>query len=191
MSYDTSLIIPFFVWFIERSPDHWWVTTKSAERYAFNLALKGHQIIGELRPQEHFACSLIFIERSPDHWWVTTSNAAAVYPTADIERSPDHWWVTTTNAILMVIYVKLKGHQIIGELRRYIPMFISIVTRLKGHQIIGELRLFISRYLCLYRRLKGHQIIGELRPKPIRVFPSQGNWKVTRSLVSYDLKRAS
>ena len=104
---------------IERSPDHWWVTTCIP---AFKLAEAT-------------------IERSPDHWWVTTnasicaeapkywkvtrslvsyddsSTAAAVYPTdwkvtrslvsydqlrhhrqsrlLTIERSPDHWWVTT------------------------------------------------------------------------------------------------
>ena len=58
---------------IERSPDHWWVTTfKEAE-----------------------AQKPAMIERSPDHWWVTTysKSCTTVY---FIERSPDHWWVTTT-----------------------------------------------------------------------------------------------
>ena len=59
------------------------------------VLLKGHQIIGELRPscsiQEDFAC----IERSPDHWWVTTNQALLADSDRFIERSPDHWWVTT------------------------------------------------------------------------------------------------
>ena len=38
--------------------------------------------------------------------------------------------------------------------------------RLKGHQIIGELR-HIAESRVLNLGLKGHQIIGELRPAPI------------------------
>ena len=58
---------------IERSPDHWWVTTLNST----------------------FTNSVAFIERSPDHWWVTTTTVLAVVVTLGIERSPDHWWVTT------------------------------------------------------------------------------------------------
>ena len=35
--------------------------------------------------------------------------------------------------------------------------------KLKGHQIIGELRLMMSAATVTDIKLKGHQIIGELR----------------------------
>ena len=35
--------------------------------------------------------------------------------------------------------------------------------------------------------LKGHQIIGELRPVTIFEPDALNDWKVTRSLVSYDI----
>ena len=34
-----------------------------------------------------------------------------------IEGSPDHWWVTTDRTNLITCLFRLKGHQIIGELR--------------------------------------------------------------------------
>ena len=37
-------------------------------------------------------------------------------------------------------------------------------TKLKGHQIIGELRLLDNETKAKKYILKGHQIIGELRP---------------------------
>ena len=58
--------------------------------------------------------------------------------------------------------------------------------RLKGHQIIGELRLFQLSALENPLRLKGHQIIGELRPSLVFQPRFLSNWRVTRSLVSYD-----
>ena len=58
---------------------------------------------------------------------------------------------------------KLKGHQIIGELRHFVAASPMSSDRLKGHQIIGELR-HKKRKLNVQVLLKGHQIIGELRP---------------------------
>ena len=80
--------------------------------------------------------------------------------------------------------VRLKGHQIIGELRQVArsgatrtvdwKVTRSLVSydycnhnnnnnKLKGHQIIGELRLYPLQQLLSNQLLKGHQIIGELR----------------------------
>ena len=81
-----------------------------------------------------------------------------------IERSPDHWWVTTN----------------------YLEVLSSFSSLLKGHQIIGELRLHLIEQPPLRRLLKGHQIIGELRLLLSYYATSTSNWKVTRSLVSYD-----
>ena len=106
--------------------------------------------------------------------------------------------------------IQLKGHQIIGELRLYRCLSPLFIGQLKGHQIIGELRpypiaiedswVIIERspdhwwvttegyhlFFC-FMSLKGHQIIGELRPAlSASSWIDQRNWKVTRSLVSYD-----
>ena len=43
-------------------------------------------------------------------------------------------------SILINESYKLKGHQIIGELRLILVLFTEVFS-LKGHQIIGELRL--------------------------------------------------
>ena len=124
--------------------------------------LKGHQIIGELRPRcKRYSYGYLIIEGSPDHWWVTTV----------ILHTP-------------LLSNTLKGHQIIGELRLFYLLMIRMVnwrvTRslvsydgivsyklklelLKGHQIIGELRLHWFRCGLIISKLKGHQIIGELR----------------------------
>ena len=104
------------------------------------LVLKGHQIIGELRRLVSYQQLARNIERSPDHWWVTTILHQSVLRVYEIERSPDHWWVTTLS------------HTTLPK-----------VGLLKGHQIIGELRL-----------------VGSFHYKMLT------NWKVTRSLVSYD-----
>ena len=107
-------------------------------------------------------CSVI--ERSPDHWWVTTT-AAAIYPTASTN------WKVTRSLVSYDIYsfnraaptTRLKGHQIIGELRHLKLKSSFSFCWLKGHQIIGELRLLKACLSSLERTLKGHQIIGELR----------------------------
>ena len=58
---------------------------------------------------------------------------------------------------------KLKGHQIIGELRLTWCLLTQHQFVLKGHQIIGELRRYAPDLLRPGVELKGHQIIGELR----------------------------
>ena len=57
------------------------------------------------------------IEGSPDHWWVTTAFFISSAKVFFIEGSPDHWWVTTWPFNSASIFARLKGHQIIGELR--------------------------------------------------------------------------
>ena len=48
-----------------------------------------------------------------------------------IEGSPDHWWVTTYNYLLSGNKLKLKGHQIIGELR-LLRACLSFFERIEG-----------------------------------------------------------
>ena len=151
---------------IERSPDHWWVTTTGTSLVSRVRKLKGHQIIGELR--HSFAKlfkSFIIIERSPDHWWVTTARDDKDTAAAVIERSPDHWWVTTNTICLMLI------------LHQYWKVTRSLVSY-----------DMVDRTQMNYMKLKGHQIIGELRRSHLYVEECVINWKVTRSLVSYDKK---
>ena len=84
---------------------------------------------------------------------------------------------------------QLKGHQIIGELRLVNIILKGKINKLKGHQIIGELRQYVYSLLKKSHRLKGHQIIGELRQGFCRWSKMASNWKVTRSLVSYDMAK--
>ena len=147
---------------IEGSPDHWWVTTLSLSCFDSHFKLKGHQIIGELRLWRPAFNDSDIIEGSPDHWWVTTCCCISNSIYHLIEGSPDHWWVTTCHHQCSWRQLKLKGHQIIGELRlEQLPPPMHVT--LKGHQIIGELR--------------------HLGTTPPNTFI---NWRVTRSLVSYD-----
>ena len=162
----TTSVIQYFVLpvLIERSPDHWWVTTAQKHRNTPEHILKGHQIIGELRPKE------LSKKTYCSNWKVTRSLVSYdAFKLSDItlqriERSPDHWWVTTSNVTIAFLWFRLKGHQIIGELRPRYAFSRAAATRLKGHQIIGELR--------------PHSIT--------KILIQTSNWKVTRSLVSYD-----
>ena len=255
VSYDRARLTWLSPLIIEGSPDHWWVTT-SCTLLEYNLdKLKGHQIIGELLPSDilimHQHCywrvtrSLVSYYSSKNqlcwirlnwrvtrslvsyctlliqmilgynplkghqiigellrwlllmwsrfwYWRVTRSLVSyynrlfAVLTAIAIEGSPDHWWVTTFWYFNNASALLLKGHQIIGELRRnlwsinevqvnwrvtrslvsydYVLQFLSDYKPLKGHQIIGELRLFCLRDCRKSCELKGHQIIGELRP---------------------------
>ena len=164
MSYDN-----FFQLFaeqkpIEMSPDHWWVTTKFVYYKLTTIHWKVTRSLVSYDLLPHAKCWFSSkIERSPDHWWVTTRFFHTERDFPMIERSPDHWWVTTKPNKPYKGFFGLKGHQIIGELR--LPLV--IVRRSPW-------------------RLKGHQIIGELRPEIGLRASKLSNWKVTRSLVSYD-----
>ena len=170
--------------------------------------MKGHQIIGELRPELYFQKFWNFIEGSPDHWWVTTKtlphlsskvrlkghqiigelrlvDKAVSIAVEAIEGSPDHWWVTTEYQLLMILSIQLKGHQIIGELRRFnsfrkskhnnwrvtrslVSYDDSLTTLAKVGFIEGSpdhwwVTTKRNSLLLFKSRLKGHQIIGELR----------------------------
>ena len=106
--------------YIEGSPDRWWVTTSRTTIGSYMKTLKGHQIVGELRP----VYNLCLVE-PPLDWRVTRSLVSydnclsfdIKEPT--IEGSPDRWWVTTSSVCNVMRWFKLKGHQIVGELRRY------------------------------------------------------------------------
>ena len=220
-----------------------------------SIWLKGHQIIGELRPSCSIHAVLADIEGSPDHWWVTTcvpyipklwfnwrvtrslvsydkfkkawcsssvnwrvTRSLVSYDIKGIpmdslfkiEGSPDHWWVTTKLTSYLQSPYRLKGHQIIGELRLTLLNEFFELVPLKGHQIIGELRRLPLKSLWLHliegspdhwwvttsiwlinflpAALKGHQIIGELRPEIPLILLGAFHWRVTRSLVSYDYR---
>ena len=169
--------------------------------------LKGHQIIGELRRityshhdfttywrvtrslvsydlATNFLASAPIIEGSPDHWWVTTK-VWCVRCCVCIEGSPDHWWVTTP---LLLYYLKLlilKGHQIIGELRRN-SLRIDKISIIEGSPDHWWVTTKHASYIPPLHGLKGHQIIGELRLHTQCVSSPSIDWRVTRSLVSYD-----
>ena len=115
--------------FIERSPDHWWVTTGKQQFYTWLFTLKGHQIIGELRlyPTSSriisgdwkVTRSLVSYDHclpeaflQPFDWKVTRSLVSYDYslrraaPITNIERSPDHWWVTTAFSDSVITFAK-------------------------------------------------------------------------------------
>ena len=103
----------------------YWRVTRSLVSYVLTwllmlwlLRLKGHQIVGELRP-----------------------NLVADALVAEIEGSPDRWWVTSYEALNIRMFITLKGHQIVGELRLHTLLLSNTQLQLKGHQIVGELRL--------------------------------------------------
>ena len=81
----------------------------------------------------------------------------------------------------------LKGHQIIGELRLLLKdcsLPSALIERSPDHWWVTTTPLCP---LCPQDKLKGHQIIGELRRSCISHDDLLYDWKVTRSLVSYDL----
>ena len=103
---------------IERSPDHWWVTTLFLSFRLCSAILKGHQIIGELRLSVLLSVLLIedwkvtrslvsydSAEENPCNWaWLKGHQIIGelrpvkleiIHIKPPIERSPDHWWVTT------------------------------------------------------------------------------------------------
>mgnify|MGYP006952325261 CR=1 FL=1 len=134
MSYDPTTVVLLAMILIERSPDHWWVTTlrlpsvvlplnwkvtrslvsydDSDTTFAKVGLLKGHQIIGELRL---WATSFL---PSADNWKVTRSLVSY-----DQTLKPE------------LSFLWLKGHQIIGELRPSILVisFLASIERSPDH----------------------------------------------------------
>ena len=163
MSYDSILLKALPLLKIERSPDHWWVTTFIWK----------------------WVCGHLFIERSPDHWWVTTflhkantvrlnwkvTRSLVSYDVKFFNINPvaDYWRVTRSLVSYDVEKVEihfygiwLKGHQIIGELRRreYNNELRCLHWRVTRSLVSYDIFLETSK---LFIKLKGHQIIGELR----------------------------
>ena len=102
-----------------------------------------------------------------------------------IEGSPDHWWVTTNLQGILKHWIELKGHQIIGELRRCKRVNQLKRFWLKGHQIIGELRrIWRNQRLFRYYWRVTRSLVSYDEWDVLWIVPV--NWRVTRSLVSYD-----
>ena len=103
--------------YIEGSPDHWWVTSCLFPFFKVLVLLKGHQIVGELRQYSHNP------PLSSWNWRVTRSLVSYVFFNnillclIYIEGSPDRWWVTSWITNCCHYLSRLKGHQIVGELR--------------------------------------------------------------------------
>ena len=125
---------------IEGSPDHWWVTT--IHSYVQLLLPVHWRVTRSLVSYDNFLGHSLYpkaIEGSPDHWWVTTIAGFA-------SASSLNWRVTRSLVSYDLVswttprFFKLKGHQIIGELRPKEMAARKSMEELKGHQIIGELR---------------------------------------------------
>ena len=95
--------------------------------------MKGHQIIGELRPSDKYSFNL----------------AAALKGHQIIGE------LRLLHQVLEHLYFQLKGHQIIGELRPSDKYSFNLAAALKGHQIIGELRLSFQHQLKKTRVIEG------------------------------------
>ena len=122
VSYDRTVFCNTFSIRIERSPDHWWVTTSNSQA---KFCLRYWKVTRSLVSYDRAAPTTRAredIERSPDHWWVTTKVVDFFLHLGVIERSPDHWWVTTWWDLRAFTAIKLKGHQIIGELRHLLSI---------------------------------------------------------------------
>ncbi len=107
------------------------------------MRLKGHQIIGELRQMSTHRRYL------NQYWKVTRSLVSYDFVLSPVEMRYN-WKVTRSLvsydkfSIFFSKIMKLKGHQIIGELRRWSNYYFVRTIILKGHQIIGELRQTIT-----------------------------------------------
>ena len=125
------------------------------------------------------------IERSPDHWWVTTCRPWILSKTSfdwKVTRSLVSYDRNNIRQIRHRSHWKVTRSLVSYDLSIHVWLKVAI---LKGHQIIGELRLTQGSYSNVLL-LKGHQIIGELRLTWCLSIRHQSDWKVTRSLVSYD-----
>ena len=126
--------------------------------------LQGHQNVGELRHRKLFVHLLDQIAGSPECWWVTT-------------YKKKHWDYT----------LLLQGHQNVGELRPRKIIF-PVTPTLQGHQNVGELRQLPGYIQPVINWLQGHQNVGELRRVQLFQVSTVINCRVTRMLVSYDIK---
>ena len=147
---------------IERSPDHWWVTT-----LFYIVIIK--------------ICS---IERSPDHWWVTTSSEVC-------SRIHSNWKVTRSLVsydlllFFVLFFLLLKGHQIIGELRllcsgsRFPSGDWKVTRSLVSYDSTSPSLMRMSLNWKVTRSLVSYDF-------SFNVLILFIYWKVTRSLVSYD-----
>ena len=140
MSYDSGWKLNSSSCIIERSPDHWWVTTWLQHPCRRTYRLKGHQIIGELRRANLFWAS------GERYWKVTRSLVSYDF----------------IRLIFNDLYI-LKGHQIIGELRRLVWQHPLILHDWKVTRSLVSYDLIKKYLMQLKLQLKGHQIIGELR----------------------------
>ena len=171
---------------IERSPDHWWVTTTVARLRLDTLDIErspDHWWV--TTAHETIVRRLQQIERSPDHWWVTTYSSKLNFFHVLIERSPDHWWVTTR-------FIRYKFIRSYWKVTRSLVsydfdvVFIKIMIDIERSPDHWWVTTFLQKRLTKNVSLKGHQIIGELRHNLLCGYGFYSNWKVTRSLVSYD-----
>ena len=163
MSYDSDPHKAHRATIIERSPDHWWVTISFNCFCIYDLLLKGHQIIGELRSSYwnlaitwdrlkghqiigELRSSAISSSIGASNWKVTRSLVSYDKDFPSSLWREENWKVTrslvsydkraaaTTNARDIE---RSPDHWWVTILLRHV---VSVPLQLKGHQIIGELR---------------------------------------------------
>ena len=102
-----------------------------------------------------------------------------------IEGSPDHWWVTTR---WWPLYQCWWNWRVTRSLVSYDMKTTSLTCSfsLKGHQIIGELRQINGSIRC-WDLIEGSPDHWWVTTNGLSCFDSHFNWRVTRSLVSYDI----
>ena len=158
----------------------------SLNRNTVILKLKGHQIIGELRLEYKFTLWGVKIERSPDHWWVTTMaiKPAIRYWNWKVTRSLVSYDVRVLHRNYLVLDWKVTRSLVSYD---WSFTFSSISkTKLKGHQIIGELRLSLITLTDFFSHWKVTRSLVSYDEKKRAHYKICHDWKVTRSLVSYD-----
>ena len=186
MSYDFYRQAIYILLPIEGSPDHWWVTTIETQENIGLAILKGHQIIGELR--------LTTLINNQSHWnWRVTRSLVSYDVAIAIIANPMFYWRVTRS---------LVSYDLSKESINF------LASLLKGHQIIGELRLLFVFFWIMYWLIEGspdHWWVTTIHEhnsfrKIIEGSPDHwwvttywlnslsyiNNWRVTRSLVSYD-----
>ena len=123
---------------IERSPDHWWVTTCKT-------------------PCTYFDCNWKVTRSLVSYDWAT--NFLASHPNWKVTRS----LVSYDNGVWAIRHgFILKGHQIIGELRLATTIARADNWNWKVTRSLVSYD-WTTNFLASAPILKGHQIIGELR----------------------------